>query len=56
MSSANTREQQPDFKSADVLDVHVMGDDRTMYGVFDYLRDNDPVASVEHPGYRPFGP
>ena len=54
MSSANTREQQPAFKPAAVLDVHVMGDDRTMYGLFDYLRDNDPVAWVEHPDYRPF--
>jgi cytochrome P450 len=25
-----------------------------MYGLFDYLRENDPVSWVEHPDYRPF--
>ena len=54
MISTNHRKQQPPFRPADVLDVNVMGDERTMYGLFDHLRANDPVAWVEHPDYRPF--
>ena len=31
-----------------------MGREETMYGLFDHLRSNDPIAWVEHPDYRPF--
>ncbi|MCB1841718.1 MAG: hypothetical protein KDI09_02055 [Halioglobus sp.] len=31
-----------------------MGHERTMHGLFDHLRETDPVAWVEHPEYRPF--
>jgi len=43
-----------EYKPADVLDVEIMGVEDTMHGLFDYLRENDPVAWVEHPEYRPF--
>jgi cytochrome P450 len=42
------------MKAADVLNAELMGRDETMYGLFDYLRENDPVSLVEHPDYRPF--
>lgn len=49
-----TRIQVDQFAPADVLDPQVMGDERSMYALFDYLRANDPVAWVEHPDYRSF--
>ncbi|HBM82803.1 MAG TPA: cytochrome P450, partial [Halieaceae bacterium] len=49
-----SQQQMPPFKPADVLNAHIMGDERSMYALFDYLRANDPVALVEHPDYRPF--
>lgn len=42
------------YKPADVLDVEIMGNEDTMHGLFDHLRENDPVSLVEHPEYRPF--
>lgn len=53
MTGANTQQQQT-FKPADVLDAHIMGNETTMYALFDHLRANDPVAWVEHTDYRPF--
>jgi cytochrome P450 len=50
----NAATRAPAWKPADVLDPAIMGDERTMYALFDYLRENDPVAWVEHPEYRPF--
>jgi cytochrome P450 len=49
-SASTVRSYQP----SDVLDAALMGDERTMYGLFDYLREHDPVAWVEHPDYDPF--
>ncbi len=49
-----TRIQPHQFAPADVLDPHIMGDERSMYALFDYLRAAEPVAWVEHPDYRPF--
>ncbi len=49
-----SQQQMPPFKPADVLNAHIMGDERSMYALFDYLRANDPVARVEHPDYLPF--
>lgn len=42
------------YAPADVVNSALMGDETTMYGLFDYLRENDPVSRVEHPDYRPF--
>lgn len=43
-----------DYQAADVLDAKLMGHEDTMHGLFDYLREHDPVSRVEHPDYRPF--
>ncbi|MEQ8263706.1 cytochrome P450 [Pseudohaliea sp.] len=50
----NTATAHPPFRPADVLDPRVMGDEASMYALFDYLRSTDPVSWVEHPEYRPF--
>ena len=50
----NTATATPPFRPADVLDPHIMGDEASMYALFDYLRSTDPVSWVEHPEYRPF--
>ena len=42
------------YTAADVLDTTIMGPEDTMHGLFDHLRENDPVAWVDHPEYRPF--
>jgi cytochrome P450 len=42
------------YKPEDVLNMEIMGHETTMNGLFDHLRENDPVAWVEHPEYRPF--
>lgn len=42
------------YKPAHILDASIMGREETMYGLFDHLRSNDPIAWVEHPDYRPF--
>ena len=42
------------YRPADVLNAELMGHERTMHGIFDYLRENDPVSWVEHPDYEPF--
>ena len=42
------------MKNSDLLDPAVMGTEAGMYGLFDYLRENDPVTYVEHPDYLPF--
>ncbi|GAB5451320.1 MAG: cytochrome P450 [Halioglobus sp.] len=42
------------YKPADVLNVEIMGEERSMHGLFDHLREHDPVAWVEDAEYRPF--
>ena len=42
------------YQPADVLNAELMGHEDTMHGLFDYLRENDPVSWVEHPDYEPF--
>ncbi len=54
MSSATPQADQPAYKPADVLNAALMGREETMHGIFDHLRENDPVAWVEHPDYEPF--
>lgn len=38
----------------DLLNSEIMSTEAGMYGLFDYLRENDPVTYVEHPDYLPF--
>ena len=38
----------------DIVDPVIMGNESSMYGLFDYLRDHDPVAYLEHPEFEPF--
>jgi cytochrome P450 len=38
----------------DLLNTAVMASEAGMYGLFDYLREHDPVSYVEHPDYLPF--
>lgn len=38
----------------DLLNPEVMGDERSMYALFDELREHDPVAYIDHPEYLPF--
>ena len=42
------------YQAADVLNAELMGHEDSMYGLFDYLREHDPVSRVEHPEFRPF--
>lgn len=44
----------PNYKPTDILNMEIMGNEDTMYGLFDHLRENDPVAWVDHPEYKPF--
>jgi cytochrome P450 len=44
----------PAYQASDVLNAELMGDERTLYELFDHLREHDPVAWVEHPDYEPF--
>jgi cytochrome P450 len=53
MSSKAMKTDAP-YKPSDVLDAALMGDETTMHGLFDYLREHDPVSWVEHPDYQPF--
>lgn len=42
------------MNNQDLLDPAVMGDESSMYALFDYLREHDPVSYVEHPDFLPF--
>lgn len=37
-----------------IVDTAFMGNDANMYALFDYLREHDPVAYIDHPDYLPF--
>lgn len=41
-------------RNLDLLNPAVMGNEAAMYGLFEHLRENDPVSYVEHPDYEPF--
>jgi len=41
-------------RNLDLLDPVVMGDEVSMYSLFEHLRETDPVSYVEHPDYEPF--
>ena len=40
--------------SVNLLDPAIIGNDSSMYELFGQLRENDPVALVEHPDFEPF--
>lgn len=42
------------FSPADLLDAQIMGNEDSMYALFDHLREHDPICWVEHDEYRPF--
>jgi len=42
------------FSPADLLNAQIMGNEDTMYALFDHLREHDPICWVEHEEYRPF--
>ncbi len=44
----------PKYQPSDLLDMEIMGNEATMHALFNHLRENDPVAWVEHPEYKPF--
>jgi cytochrome P450 len=41
-------------RNLELLDPVIMGNEETMYGLFDHLREYDPVSYVQHPEYDPF--
>lgn len=41
-------------RSLNILDPAVMGDETSMYDLFRYLREEEPVCRVEHPDFEPF--
>jgi cytochrome P450 len=41
-------------RNVELLDPAIMGNDTTMYALFEYLREHDPVSYVEHADYDPF--
>ncbi|MEP5765921.1 MAG: cytochrome P450 [Halieaceae bacterium] len=53
MSTATSAPAQQ-YQASDVLNGEIMAEESSMYGLFDYLREHDPVAWVEHPDYEPF--
>lgn len=41
-------------RNLELLDPSIMGNEVTMYSLFEHLREHDPVSYVEHPNYEPF--
>lgn len=41
-------------RNLELLDPAIMGNEVTMYSLFEHLREHDPVSYVEHPNYEPF--
>jgi len=41
-------------RTRDIVDPTVMGEEATMYALFDYLREHDPVSYCDHPDFEPF--
>ena len=42
------------YKIEDIVDTRIMGEEQSMHGLFNYLRENEPVAYLEHPEFEPF--
>jgi cytochrome P450 len=38
----------------DIVDPAIMGDESSMYALFDHLRDHHPVSYCDHPDFEPF--
>lgn len=41
-------------RANEVVNAAIMGAEETMYGLFEYLRDEQPVSYCDHPDYDPF--
>ena len=41
-------------RNLELWDPAIMGNEVTMYSLFEHLREHDPVSYVEHPNYEPF--
>ncbi len=42
------------YSVRDIVDGEIMGDEPSMYGLFKHLRENQPVAYLEHEDFEPF--
>jgi hypothetical protein len=42
------------YQVQDIVDPQIMGNEQSMHGLFNYLRENQPVAYLEHPEFEPF--
>ncbi len=42
------------YSANDLVNAKIMGNESSMHALFDYLRENEPVALCEDPEYRPF--
>jgi cytochrome P450 len=42
------------YQVQDIVDPQIMGNEQTMHGLFTHLRENQPVAYLEHPDFEPF--
>ena len=42
------------YKIEDIVDTRIMGEEQSMHGLFNYLRENEPVAYLAHPEFEPF--
>ncbi|MEP4484275.1 MAG: hypothetical protein ABJ013_01490 [Halioglobus sp.] len=42
------------FIPADLPDAQIIGNQDTMYALFDHLREHDPICWAEHDEYRSF--
>ena len=47
-------QENPVHRNQDIINHAIMGHEPSMYELFDYLRDNEPVSYLEHPDYEPF--
>jgi cytochrome P450 len=42
------------YSVQDIVNPEIMGNEKTLYCLLECLRENDPVAYLEHPDYDPF--
>ena len=42
------------YQVQDIVDPQIMGNEQSMHGLFTHLRENQPVAYLEHPDFEPF--
>jgi cytochrome P450 len=41
-------------RTQQIVDPVIMGSESSMYSLFEYLRENEPVSYLEHPEFEPF--